>query len=631
MNERYDMRGAGRAGDGGGADLDVRELLEGASWTGREGVLDPDDHWAAGRRRRGRKRAGAGALGVTAVVAVAGLLWQAGVPGGQAGAEPAPGMLPSGMTTFVLAAPDAPATDPETLSALRVPTAEELLGTTWVLTDDVWSSDLSTSEVVGARADTEFSFSEQSWGFTADDCGGGGAQGPVQLTADGAFGPTDLATLDQGCPEPAQTAEDFWIDTLSQGGSLHLVGDGGWLLLSVDPAQAGREEPPAVVVPGAARLSFVREGVDPAGVELSGAERVPSNEELAGTSWVLTEWVDGGAALADLVDDPGRLRLRWAEDWPGTMTLAYGSCDLVTLRTEGVDADGGTVPPEGVAAVQEAAEPCAGAEAAGPALAESLTKRVQVTLIGQDVLVLHLPLPARDDAAQTEAPAQTEGPARTTSPADATGGPVEGAAPPAATDGGSAQPTGTGAQPTGGVTQPAGEDATPPATAGEEPAEPGVEGPAFRAPDQAWVDEPWPAAGGDLLAPTVRAGRHDGFDRVVVGLTGTTTPPWPGWRAAYTDAPTRDGSGLPAGVAGDSVLEVVLNGMAYPEPGDPVYDGGDFGLDTHALGGVVEVIRTTPFEGQLQVFVGLTGEPRPYRTFLLQDPMRLVIDIRQPG
>ena len=126
----------------------------------------------------------------------------------------------------------------------------------------------------------------------------------------------------------------------------------------------------------------------------------------------------------------------------------------------------------------------------------------------------------------------------------------------------------------------------------------------------------------------MRAGVHDGFDRIVLDITGTVEPPGPGWRAAYTDTPTRDGSGLPVEIAGDSSLVLTVNGMAYPEPGDPVYDDGDFGLDTHRLGAVVEVIRATPFEGQLDVYLGITGEPRPYRTFLLQDPMRLVIDVQ---
>ncbi|MGD8150069.1 AMIN-like domain-containing (lipo)protein [Ornithinimicrobium sp. Y1694] len=154
-----------------------------------------------------------------------------------------------------------------------------------------------------------------------------------------------------------------------------------------------------------------------------------------------------------------------------------------------------------------------------------------------------------------------------------------------------------------------------------------VDGPAFRDPTQEWIDEPWPAAGGGLLAPTVRAGAHDGFDRVVLDLTGRHEEPWPGWRAAYTDAPTRDGSGLPIELAGDSTLEIRINGMDLPAPDDPTYDDGDLRISTPELDLVTEVVRTTPFEGQVDLVVGLSGEPRPYRVFLLTDPLRLVVDI----
>lgn len=208
-------------------------------------------------------------------------------------------------------------------------------------------------------------------------------------------------------------------------------------------------------------------------------------------------------------------------------------------------------------------------------------------------------------------------------------------------------PDPTGAAPTTGTTvtaPPGGADGTGAAQTGAGETDPGetgagetgadqvpVEdpGPAFLDPALEWVDEPWPAAGGSLLAPTVRAGAHETYDRIVVDLTGVAPEGAPGWRAVYTDEPTRDGSGLPVVIAGDSVLEVRLGGMGYPAPGNPVYDGGDLALGTPALRHVVEVVRTTPFEGNLSVFVGLQGEPRPYRVFLLQDPMRLVIDVER--
>ena len=33
---------------------------------------------------------------------------------------------------------------------------------------------------------------------------------------------------------------------------------------------------------------------------------------------------------------------------------------------------------------------------------------------------------------------------------------------------------------------------------------------------------------------------------------------------------------------------------------------------------------------QLQVFVGMQGEPRPYRVFVLENPLRLAVDIQTP-
>ncbi|MFK5634916.1 hypothetical protein [Ornithinimicrobium sp. LYQ103] len=197
---------------------------------------------------------------------------------------------------------------------------------------------------------------------------------------------------------------------------------------------------------------------------------------------------------------------------------------------------------------------------------------------------------------------------------------TDGTSDPPATEDRTATPTLTGTPTTGTVSPPAPPTTEPSATA---PAADG--GPAFVDPSQEWVAQPWPAAGGDLLAPTVRAGVHEGFDRVVVDLTGTDDP---GWRAAYTDDPRLDGSGLPSDIAGDSVLQLSLTRMAYPEEGSAVYAEGIFGLDTHTLAAVVEVQRTTPFEGMLQVFVGMQGEPRPYRVFLLQDPLRLVVDVQ---
>lgn len=87
-----------------------------------------------------------------------------------------------------------------------------------------------------------------------------------------------------------------------------------------------------------------------------------------------------------------------------------------------------------------------------------------------------------------------------------------------------------------------------------------------------------PAASGDwdLQLVDVRVGDHDGFDRVVLELSGTATP---GWGVAWGD---------------EAVAEVQVNGW---------------------------------FEGYTQVFAGVEGDERPFRVFTLTDPPRLVVDV----
>lgn len=477
--------GMGGMGDGQGRhgrstlETELREAFDRAPWGGPQDDLDVEATWHAGRRRRTRKRAGALAVAGIAAVTVGATVWASGLMGGSRGPDTTvAAVIPDGMTTFVFAAPDAPDVDPSTISALTVPDPADLRGTSWTLEPRLWDGGVA-ADVVGADpATTTLSFGSGApehpgWGFDADGCGGGWFQEDLVLNEAGAFPPGGLGTSDQGCPPAAQGAEDFWIDALSDGGRLHELGNGGWLLLSVE---------------------------------------LPVPDAVAPTGPAVTT-------------------------------------DTVTTETGTATAEPTTTPPE----------------ATGRPTDET-----------------------------------TDGP----------------------TDGPTRDPSGDGP-----TTEP-NTEAPAPSPAGPTGAPPADDGPAFRDPAQEWVDEPWPAAGGGLFVPTVRAGVHDGFDRIVLDITGTVEPPWPGWRAAYTDTPTRDGSGLPVEIAGDSFLVLTVNGMAYPEPGDPVYDDGDFGLDTHRLGAVVEVIRATPFEGQLDVYLGITGEPRPYRTFLLQDPMRLVIDVQ---
>lgn len=127
---------------------------------------------------------------------------------------------------------------------------------------------------------------------------------------------------------------------------------------------------------------------------------------------------------------------------------------------------------------------------------------------------------------------------------------------------------------------------------------------------------------GDLLLPVdVRVGDHDGFDRVVVELTGEGVP---GWRTEYVAEAIEDGRGDRVDVEGDAILSVYVSGTRYPEEGEAHYvpqgpiDGPDVIEEVHYLG---------TFEGLTQLFIGVDDGQADYRVFTLANPARLVIDI----
>ncbi|WP_166849164.1 hypothetical protein [Isoptericola sp. BMS4] len=142
-------------------------------------------------------------------------------------------------------------------------------------------------------------------------------------------------------------------------------------------------------------------------------------------------------------------------------------------------------------------------------------------------------------------------------------------------------------------------------------------------------------ASGDaaLVITDVRVGAHDGYDRVVLDLGGTGSP---GWRVEYVDRATDDGSGEPVDVDGDEVLQVRLSGMALPSDvsGVAEYDGGR--VEPDGTEAVEEVVYRFWFEGYTTIFIGVDdptdGARRPaFRVFALDDPARVVVDVRTTG
>ncbi len=156
-------------------------------------------------------------------------------------------------------------------------------------------------------------------------------------------------------------------------------------------------------------------------------------------------------------------------------------------------------------------------------------------------------------------------------------------------------------------------DAGPPAEAAPFPAD--------REPDTAQ------ASTDARLSPVdLRFGVHDGFDRVVIDLAGAGTP---GWLGQYVEEPTQQAAGEPVYVLGDAYLEILVSGVVYPtEAGAQPFEGPR--TITPVLGGVIKEVRYgSEFEGQVEIWIGLTSD-QPFRVYSLTDPTRVVIDVQHP-
>lgn len=127
---------------------------------------------------------------------------------------------------------------------------------------------------------------------------------------------------------------------------------------------------------------------------------------------------------------------------------------------------------------------------------------------------------------------------------------------------------------------------------------------------------------GAYLPETARVGGHDTYERVVVeysGNEGTLN-----WSASYEDAPIQDGSGFEVDMGGEEFLTVWVSGVTYPT-GDP----GEFEISgLNQATAIQDVHVDMPFEGMHTFFIGV-DEKRPYRVQVLNDPMRIVVDVQK--
>ncbi|OKX88522.1 hypothetical protein AKL15_09040 [Corynebacterium glutamicum] len=125
----------------------------------------------------------------------------------------------------------------------------------------------------------------------------------------------------------------------------------------------------------------------------------------------------------------------------------------------------------------------------------------------------------------------------------------------------------------------------------------------------------------DMSIAGIRVAEHETFTRVVFDIAGNSQP---GWWVDWATDPIQQASGLPVEMAGDSFLNVNIQGTGYPD--QVVVPGIDTG--SYPGAGIVEDINfTSIFEARSQVLIGVSGQPRNYSVSLLQEPTRLVVDI----
>ena len=145
----------------------------------------------------------------------------------------------------------------------------------------------------------------------------------------------------------------------------------------------------------------------------------------------------------------------------------------------------------------------------------------------------------------------------------------------------------------------------------------------------AYTSPDFPSQTADVRYLTdVRAAAHNGFNRVVFEFAGAEEPP--PFALQFVSPPIlADPSGLPVDVAGEAFLEfTATSASGVDRTGDQpriTYDGPE--RVAVADGAVVqEVVQTGDFENVMTWVLGL-DQLNPYSFTVLEDPVRIVVDV----
>ena len=121
----------------------------------------------------------------------------------------------------------------------------------------------------------------------------------------------------------------------------------------------------------------------------------------------------------------------------------------------------------------------------------------------------------------------------------------------------------------------------------------------------------------------LRVGEHETFYRVVVEFTGEGTP---GYVQSWADAPIEQGRGRRLPVEGASFLDLMISGTSMPidDALAPLsYDG-----PSNLALGPLDVREDGTFEDTTHIVIGMDA-PREFQIGFLEDPVRVVIDVKK--
>lgn len=129
-------------------------------------------------------------------------------------------------------------------------------------------------------------------------------------------------------------------------------------------------------------------------------------------------------------------------------------------------------------------------------------------------------------------------------------------------------------------------------------------------------------SGGTATLVAARAARHDGYDRFVLEFSDDL----PGYRIRYPGEPLfQCGSGRPIEVAQAATLQVELRRSAAHD------DQGNVTISERQLSPGLPMLHTArltcDYEGIVEWVLGVDART-PFRVFTLQEPARVVVDIR---